>query len=231
MMQAQIFVHEMESMRRSAIQQQISLLHIDPIDTVSLFPLDDKEGITIDQVKDFNRQLILRPTVSSHRAGVIDCADALNVYAQNALLKILEEPPSQLLFFLGTPAIDLLLPTIVSRCTVILVQNGDPIPADDSSEITKQIESLIQASPATIISTIGPIAVDRITAKKWTIQAIKTLRDILLQDTIAHKQSDRIKRLLSTIKALEHARKELQANVSPKATLELAFLKNSIRQT
>ncbi len=57
---------------------------------------------------------------STHRAGwrivVLYPADALSVVSANALLKALEEPPSQTLFFLTSDAPDRLLPTIVSRC-------------------------------------------------------------------------------------------------------------------
>jgi len=50
------------------------------------------------------------------RVVLVDPADALNVNAQNALLKSLEEPPPDTLFLLVCNAPGRLLPTIRSRC-------------------------------------------------------------------------------------------------------------------
>lgn len=46
--------------------------------------------------------------------------------AQNALLKSLEEPPQNLLYILTTPREDLVLPTILSRCTLIYTDHQNP---------------------------------------------------------------------------------------------------------
>ena len=61
--------------------------------------------------------------VGSHRQGkrvaVIDPADAMNTAAANALLKILEEPPSSVYFILVSSNEKRLLPTMRSRCRQI----------------------------------------------------------------------------------------------------------------
>ncbi len=58
--------------------------------------------------------------VGSHRHGrrviIIDPAEAMNVHAANALLKILEEPPSSVYFLLVSSKSRALLPTLRSRC-------------------------------------------------------------------------------------------------------------------
>lgn len=58
--------------------------------------------------------------VSTHRRGrrvvLLYPAEALNAIAANALLKTLEEPPPATVFLMVSHNIDLLLPTIVSRC-------------------------------------------------------------------------------------------------------------------
>jgi DNA polymerase-3 subunit delta' len=66
------------------------------------------------------RELIEYAHLSSHRNGqrvvLIEPAEALNPAAANALLKILEEPPADVLFLLVAHAPQRLLPTIKSRC-------------------------------------------------------------------------------------------------------------------
>ncbi len=53
------------------------------------------------------------------RIAIVDDADAMNWHAQNALLKILEEPPKKSLLILICHRIGALLPTILSRSQVV----------------------------------------------------------------------------------------------------------------
>ena len=57
-----------------------------------------------------------RPFEGRRRVVIVDEADAMELSAQNALLKTLEEPPSASTFVLVTRRPDLLLPTVRSRC-------------------------------------------------------------------------------------------------------------------
>ena len=73
-------------------------------------------NISVDQVRSLGDLLAVTPSMSPWRAIVIDSADDLEASAANALLKMLEEPPSNTLFFLVSHASGRLLPTIRSRC-------------------------------------------------------------------------------------------------------------------
>jgi DNA polymerase-3 subunit delta' len=73
-------------------------------------------NIKVDQVRELGEFLSLTPALSPWRVAVIDSIDDLESSAANALLKILEEPPSNTIFFLVSHAPGRLLPTIRSRC-------------------------------------------------------------------------------------------------------------------
>lgn len=73
-------------------------------------------NISVDQVRSLGELLAVTPSMSPWRAIVIDAADDLEAAAANALLKMLEEPPTNTLFFLISHAPGRLLPTIRSRC-------------------------------------------------------------------------------------------------------------------
>jgi len=73
-------------------------------------------NISVDQVRSLGGLLSVTPSMSQWRAIVIDAADDLEASAANALLKMLEEPPANTLFFLVSHAPGRLLPTIRSRC-------------------------------------------------------------------------------------------------------------------
>lgn len=61
------------------------------------------------------------------RVVLVDPADELNANAQNAILKVLEEPPANVLFLLVSHAPGRLLPTIRSRCRRLTLP---PLPGD-----------------------------------------------------------------------------------------------------
>jgi DNA polymerase-3 subunit delta' len=76
----------------------------------------DGAFIKIDQIRELQRELSLRPYEAPKKACIIDKADRLNPAAGNALLKTLEEPPGNALMILITANPDGVLPTILSRC-------------------------------------------------------------------------------------------------------------------
>jgi DNA polymerase-3 subunit delta' len=82
-------------------------------------------NISVDQVRDLGEFLSLTPALSPWRVAIIDTVDELETSGANALLKILEEPPANMLFFLVSHAPGRLLPTIRSRCRRLDFQKLD----------------------------------------------------------------------------------------------------------
>jgi len=73
-------------------------------------------NISVDQIRGLGDLFDLSPAMSDWRVAVIDTIDDLEGSGANALLKMLEEPPPNSLFFLVSHAPGRLLPTIRSRC-------------------------------------------------------------------------------------------------------------------
>jgi DNA polymerase-3 subunit delta' len=73
-------------------------------------------NISVDQVRELGEFMGMTAALSPWRVAVIDTVDDLETSGANALLKILEEPPANTLFFLVSHAPGRLLPTIRSRC-------------------------------------------------------------------------------------------------------------------
>lgn len=77
---------------------------------------DSETEIGVDRIRDLNAFLTQTSAEGGWRVLIIDGAEKLNRNAANALLKRLEEPPSQTIFFLVTTVPAHLLATIRSRC-------------------------------------------------------------------------------------------------------------------
>ncbi len=72
--------------------------------------------ISIDQIRLLIHRVVTHPHISEIRVALILPADAMNINAANALLKLLEEPPSGAVFVLVTAEPERLPATIRSRC-------------------------------------------------------------------------------------------------------------------
>ncbi len=88
-------------------------------DITVVAPEEKKKNINVDQIRELRTTAYHSAHTASRRAFIIEQADTMNAASQNSLLKVLEEPPSEVLFILIAPSAKNLLDTVVSRCMVI----------------------------------------------------------------------------------------------------------------
>jgi len=87
---------------------------------------DEGKKTVIAEVRAARDRISMKPYVSRYNVCVIEKAHMMTPESSNAILKILEEPPGNSLFILITDKKELLLPTVVSRCTEV---KFGPVPA------------------------------------------------------------------------------------------------------
>lgn len=80
-------------------------------------------GIAVEQVRKINEFLRLTAVESKYRVVIVDGIEGMNSNAANAFLKILEEPPSHVVFLIVCHSIGKIIPTIRSRCRVVKMNN------------------------------------------------------------------------------------------------------------
>lgn len=106
-------------------------------DIITVERLTDDKGkkkreIIVDQVRDMNSDACILPNEASRKVYIIDEADTMNLAAQNAALKLLEEPPAGAVFLLCVTNPLKLLDTVRSRCVEINFA-GDADEQDEES--------------------------------------------------------------------------------------------------
>lgn len=84
----------------------------------------EHKTVAVRIVRQFREDVFIRPNEADHKIYLFP--QELGVEGQNALLKILEEPPKYGVFILLTENPDKLLPTVRSRCTELKLQALSP---------------------------------------------------------------------------------------------------------
>ena len=76
--------------------------------------------VSVDDIRhQINEDIDIKPYARPHKIYIIDDAEKMNVQAQNALLKTIEEPPAYAIIMLLTNNKEAFLPTILSRCVTL----------------------------------------------------------------------------------------------------------------
>ena len=135
--------------------------------------------IKIDQVRAISRQLKFAPLEGGWRMVIINDAQAMNLEASNAILKILEEPPRRTIFVLTASQTTDLLPTIVSRCQQIAFR---PIPHEKVAQLLMQEQGIDRQTARTLaISTKGSLG----KALSTDVENWKAWRNSLIEQVVA----------------------------------------------
>ena len=88
-----------------------------------------KKEISVSQARELVSDASTLPNEAERKVYIIKDAGAMNTQAQNALLKLLEEPPSFVSFILVTENSSLILETVRSRCVCLSI-NGEIAPPE-----------------------------------------------------------------------------------------------------
>lgn len=96
-----------------------------------------KTNITIQQIRKLKEFFSLSQTENKWRIAVIDSADDMNESSSNAILKLLEEPPSRSIIIIISHNFYKLKSTIVSRCQKISLV---PLGKTELEEFTKTLK-------------------------------------------------------------------------------------------
>lgn len=106
-------------------------------DIISVKRQTDKNGnlrreLTVNQIREISVDAQVLPNESPRKAYIIEEAELMNLNAQNAALKLLEEPPATVVFLLCAANPALLLETVRSRCALITL-TGEEDGQDEES--------------------------------------------------------------------------------------------------
>lgn len=163
-------------------------------DVLTLEP-NDKGNIKIDVVREAVDRAGYRPFEGRRRVTLIDQADGLERAAQNALLKVLEEPPPGSVFLLVTALPDVLLPTVRSRCPQLRFR---PLEAAEVAQAL--VQRGLKAEQANAVAALADGSIGRALAERAS--DLVEAREVAVRVLAQAATSDDARRRIDTAKEL-----------------------------
>ncbi len=163
--------------------------------------LDAASNRGIDDIRQLKEEIQLPPQQGKMSVYILDEAHMLTTEAFNALLKVLEEPPSHVIFILATTELHKIPETIVSRCTLV------PFQLASDQEIYSALAGVLQAENIEFEEAALNILVDQAAgsfrdAVKMLEQVVvgkKKLTSADVEQSIATINEDVLVTLLSSV--------------------------------
>lgn len=128
-------------------QQAISVFEQAAMHTDIFIAERTRKILRIEDLSKIKELILYQPSEGNRRVIFIENCERMNLNSANALLKSLEEPQAKTVFILTTKNINLVIPTIASRCQKIFISfNNTPknnilstVAIEDFNLIKKQI--------------------------------------------------------------------------------------------
>ena len=97
-----------------------------------------KREILVSQIREISADAAVLPNEAPRKVYLIREADTMNEEAQNAALKLLEEPPNACIFLLCTENPERLLSTVRSRCVELSFSSADTASSPESAALAEE---------------------------------------------------------------------------------------------
>lgn len=176
-----------------------------------------KKSLGIETIKSLQQDVFLTPVQGKKKLIVIHDAFLLTVEAQNALLKLLEEPPVHLLLILVTNSLNSLLPTIQSRCFIInLTQNERVSPLSEEEKTFWQ--TLSRQAIFEVAEKKGKTKEEAIEWSKRLIEQFEQELHVLNNTLTIQQYTNLLRKLLKIHQTVS------STNISPRMTIESILL-------
>lgn len=186
------------------------------------------QSIGIEDIKTVQKKIFLKPLKSTTKLIVIEDAHLLTTEAQNALLKVLEEPPAHTHIILATETKEALLATILSRCQIIELEEEKATLSEETvNEFIDFIETLPTLTIVERLHQAEQLAKDKEKAILWIENLTLILRKkIINKYTLEALDTFDTPDTLETLHKLQSLRTILKTtNVNPRFAIEHTLLK------
>jgi DNA polymerase III gamma/tau subunit len=167
----------------------------------------------IGDIRKLQEKLFLKPIEGETKAVILEAFFGMTPDSQNAFLKVLEEPPADTVIMILTLSLDFILPTVLSRCSLINLDRVKELSAEEIAGSLKLLSELKNGSAGKALK----IAQDNSKDREVSLAFLEGL--IISLHTQLESENLRI------LKALQKTYTIIKTtNVAPRLALENLFL-------
>jgi DNA polymerase III delta prime subunit len=178
-------------------------------------------SIGIEDVKKMRQQIFLKPFKGKIKAVIFEDGELLTPEAQNALLKVMEEPPIHTIILLTAKNKDAILLTIQSRCHIIELQDSKRSEGKSDEGTVKFLENLKDMNIKTALELAEYYDKTKEELPEKLEGTIISIHTNMLQST----DNLEVRRLAGAIKILQNALTTVTStNANKRLTIESALL-------
>ena len=180
-----------------------------------------KQAVTVDQVREIVADAVVLPNEAPRKVYIFQEADLMNIEAQNAALKLLEEPPNGAVLLLCAINSGRLLTTVRSRCTELSFAGTAE---DETAEISALSEAYLKAAASGNAFALWQFCEDNNALSFQEMTAFCTETALRLTDMLCSRRDAMgmsPSRLLSLEKLMEKCIRALKVNVNVKQVFGL----------
>jgi len=208
--------------KKASEDYAIEIVKHEQVEKLDITIIENEKTIGIGQVRNLQQSLFLKPLKGKVKATILKNAENLTVEAQNALLKVLEEPPPNTLIILTISNQDLLLPTILSRCKIIKLNKKTP------ELLQKEITQYLNLLKSLLLAEAGErlkLAQDYGQSKEETLVFLEKVIRALRNKIINEANEGLISKHPYILASFQSAYKTISTtNINPRFCLENLFL-------
>jgi len=214
-MQSFLIVAKDKNLASTCASDLLKKNSVDPIDADTQIY---EKMMGIEDVRNIHKAILLKPFRGKTKAVTIEADEGITPEAQNALLKILEEPPANTILIITTAKKDLILPTIISRCTLVSPKEKEiKLTDNDVLALEQTLDTLMNGKTGDKLE----IAQD-VTKNKGDVFLWLEKMAILVKNKLPENNNSKY---LSFLRELQKTYKTIKStNVSQRAALENLFL-------
>lgn len=182
--------------------------------------IEPEQALGIEDIRNIQKKVFLKPFRGEKKAVIINVATGVSDEAQNAMLKLLEEPPASTLIFLVTKSAYVFLPTILSRCKLIELDKG--IAPKIDKQYSNILKNLRMSNVEYQLKLAQDISKDKNEAIAWLEEVILAARDEMMKNLENKQESLTLRKLIHKLELTHYDLKTTNANL--RLALENLFL-------
>ena len=203
-----------QASKEKAQQKALQICKENNISEIDTQIITTEKSVGIGDIREIQKSIFLTPIKSKQKAVILEAFLGMTNDAQNAFLKLLEEPPDNTIIIILTSSLDFVLPTILSRCTVISL-NKEEVTTKEIDEYFEIFNTLKNGGTGEALKIAQDYSKDKITALSFLENLMASVHKNLRADKSLGKNLKNIQKTYTIIKT---------TNVNVRFALENLFL-------